>query len=117
MGRVAWEPRGGNAQPAAVGTAMGPTRATWSPPLGALRISRSEDDRAGAFQTQVFERYARSEPEVAEKLLGVAGSRQHGESSQSHPNRAIGSVARALPASPLPCGVRRTLIHFPVRHG
>ena len=109
MGRVAWEPRGGNAQPAAVGTAMGPTRATWSPPLGALRISRSEDDRAGAFQTQVFEHYARYEPEVAEALTDMfvsgtstktsrqsggkpAGSRpqrQHGESSQSDPNRAI----------------------------
>src|SRR5437763_16228505 len=58
---------------------MGPTRATWSPLLGALRISRSEDDRAGAFHTQVFDRYARYEPEVAEALtdMFVSGPSTH----------------------------------------
>jgi putative transposase len=39
-----------------------------------LRISTSEDDRAGAFHTQVFERYARYEPEVAEALTDMFGS-------------------------------------------
>ena len=34
----------------------------------------SEDDRAGAFHTQVFERYARYEPEVAEALTDMFGS-------------------------------------------
>src|SRR5881227_216071 len=67
---------------------MGPTRATWSPLLGALRISRSEDDRAGAFQTQVFERYARYEPEVAEALTDMFVS---GTSTQK-----VGKVAEKL---------------------
>ena len=39
-----------------------------------MRISKSEDDRAGAFHTQVFERYARYEPEVAEALTDMFGS-------------------------------------------
>src|SRR5438270_8561916 len=67
---------------------MGPTRASWSPPLGALRISRSEDDRAGAFHTQVFERYARYEPEVAEALTDMFVS---GTSTQK-----VGKVAENL---------------------
>jgi putative transposase len=44
-----------------------------------LRISKFEDDRAGAFHTQVFERYGRYEPEVAEALtdLFVSGTSTH----------------------------------------
>ena len=76
---------------------------------GALRTSKFEDDRAGAFHTQVFERYGRYEPEVAEALtdLFVSGtstktSRQSGgktagsgpqrerrQSSQPDPDRAL----------------------------
>ena len=78
-------------------------------PTGRIEDLKVPRDRAGAFQTQVFERYARYEPEVAEALTDMfvsgtstktsrqsggkpAGSRpqrQHGESSQSDPNRAI----------------------------
>src|SRR6516225_9865339 len=36
-----------------------------------LKVPR---DRAGAFHTQVFERYARYEPEVAEALIDMFGS-------------------------------------------
>jgi putative transposase len=44
-----------------------------------LRTSTSEDDRAGTFHTQVFERYARYEPEVAEALtdMFVSGTSTH----------------------------------------
>jgi putative transposase len=66
-------------------------------------------DRAGQFHTQAFERYSRYEPhiaegltqmfvsgtsthkvgEVAQKLLGVARSRQHDQSSQPISHAAI----------------------------
>src|SRR5207237_7580002 len=78
-------------------------------PTGRIEDLKVPRDRAGAFHTQVFERYGRYEPEVAEALTDMfvsgtrtktsgqsggkpAGScpqRQHGESSQSNPNRAI----------------------------
>src|SRR5260370_42114343 len=42
-------------------------------------MSRSEDDREGEFHTQVFERYQRYEPEVAEALtqMFVSGTSTH----------------------------------------
>jgi putative transposase len=40
-----------------------------------LRLSKSEDDREGEFHSQVFERYNRYEPEVAEALTQMFGSR------------------------------------------
>ena len=48
-------------------------------PTGALKISRSEDDREGQFHSQVFERYSRYEPEVAEALtqMFVSGTSTH----------------------------------------
>jgi putative transposase len=78
-------------------------------PTGRIEDLKVPRDRAGTFQTQMFERYARYEPEVAEaltdmfgsftsthrvgkvaeKLLGVAGSRQRRQSSQPGLNRAI----------------------------
>ena len=71
-----------------------------------LKVPR---DRAGAFHSQAFERYSRYEPEVAEALtqmfvngvsthkvgevtqtlMGVAGSRQRGESPQPEPDPTI----------------------------
>src|SRR5205809_1532863 len=46
-------------------------------PTGRIEDLKVPRDRAGAFHTQVFERYARSEPEVAEALtdLVVSGTR------------------------------------------
>jgi hypothetical protein len=51
----------------------------FGPPPGALRTSKFEDDRAGAFHTQVFERSGRYEPEVAEALTDrfVSGTSTH----------------------------------------
>jgi putative transposase len=53
-----------------------------------LRISTSEDDRAGAFHTQVVERYARYEPEVAEALTDMFVS--------STSTQNVGKVAEKL---------------------
>ncbi len=60
--------------PSAEAIAMGPPRVTWSRPPGALRLSKSEDDREGTFHSQVFERYQRYEAEVAEALTQMFGS-------------------------------------------
>jgi len=53
-----------------------------------LRISKSEDDREGEFHSQVFERYNRYEPEVAEALtqMFVSGTSTHkvGEVAATH---------------------------------
>src|SRR5438128_9403784 len=40
-------------------------------PTGRIEDRKVPRDRAGAFQTQVFERYARYEPEVAEALTDM----------------------------------------------
>jgi putative transposase len=101
-----------------------------------LRTSRSEDDRAGTFHTQVFERYARYEPEVAEALTDMFVS---GTSTQK-----VGKVAEKLlgvaPSASAVSRLNQTLteqyeawrerrllphyriiyldgIHFTVRHG
>jgi len=44
-----------------------------------LKISKSEDAREGTFHSQVFERYHRYEPEVAEALtqMFVSGTSTH----------------------------------------
>jgi putative transposase len=72
-------PRGENVPPRAEAIATGPTPASSSPLLGALRISTCQDDREGEFHTEVFERYSRSEPEVAEALtqMFVSGTSTH----------------------------------------
>ena len=64
----------GECTPTRRGYRNGSTRATWSLPPGALRTGSVPRDRAGAFHTQVFERYARYEPEVAEALTDMFGS-------------------------------------------
>lgn len=66
-------------------------------------------DREGEFHSQVFERYQRYEPEVAEALtqlvvsgtsthkvgevaqtlMGVAGSRKQGEPAEPNPDEAV----------------------------
>ncbi len=53
--------------------------AIWSPPPGAWKISKCEDDREGEFHSQVFERYNRNAPEVAEALtqMFVSGVSTH----------------------------------------
>src|SRR6266699_579440 len=48
---------------------------------------------------------------------GSCAQRQCGEPSQPHLDRAICSLERAWPSTPLPRGVRRTRVHFTVRHG
>jgi putative transposase len=75
----ALEHRGEKVLPIAMAIAMGPLPAILSPPPGVLKISRFEDDREGAFHTQVFERYSRYEPEVAEALteMFVSGTSTH----------------------------------------
>src|SRR5260221_5803010 len=95
-------------------------------------------DREGQFHTQAFERYSRYEPhlaegrdgdvcgrdkhatsvgEVAQTLLGVAGSREHDQSAQSDPHAAVRNLAPASSSGTLAYPVRRTLVHFSIRHG
>jgi putative transposase len=78
-------------------------------PTGRIEDLKVPRERAGAFHTQVFERYARYEPEVAEaltdmfvsgtstktsrqsgrKVAGSGSQRQHHQSAQPGPDRAI----------------------------
>ena len=105
-------------------------------PTGRIEDLKVPRDRAGAFHTQVFERYARYEPEVAEaltdmfvsgtsthrvgkvaeKLLGVAPS----ASAVSRLNQALTEQYDAWRVRPL-LGHYRIIyldgIHFTVRHG
>ena len=105
-------------------------------PTGRIEDLKVPRDRAGAFHTQVFERYARYEPEVAEaltamfvsgtstqkvgnvaeKLLGVAP----GASAVSRLNQALTEQYEAWRERPL-LGHYRIIyldgIHFTVRHG
>jgi len=130
------EPPGAHVLPLVVATAMGPTPAIWSPPLGAWRISKSEDDREGAFHSQVFERYNRYEPEVAEALtqMFVNGVSTHkvGEiaatltgvapsaSAVSRLNQTLTEQYEAWRKRPLLPHYRIVYldgIHFTVRHG
>ena len=82
-----------------------PTPAT----TGRLENITVPRDRAGQFHTQAFERYSRYEPhiaegltqmfvagtstqkvgEVAQTLLGVAGSREYHQSAQPNPRATI----------------------------
>ena len=105
-------------------------------PTGRIEDLNVPRDRAGAFQTQVFERYARYEPEVAEaltemfvsgtstqkvgkvaeKLLGVAPS----ASAVSRLNQALTEQYEAWRVRPLLAHYRIIYldgIHFTVRHG
>ena len=105
-------------------------------PTGRIEDLKVPRDRAGAFHTQVFERYARYEPEVAEaltdmfvsgtstqkvgkvaeKLLGVAPS----ASAVSRLNQALTEQYEAWRERPL-LGHYRIIyldgIHLTVRHG
>lgn len=67
---------------------MVPTLAILSPLLGALRNASVPRDREGEFHTQVFERYNRNAPEVAEALtqMFVSGVSTHN----------VGEVAQTL---------------------
>jgi putative transposase len=105
-------------------------------PTGRIEDLKVPRDRAGAFQTQVFERYARYEPEVAEALtdMFVSGTSTH----------RVGQVAEKLlgvaPSASAVSRLNQTLteqyaawrerrlldhyriiyldgIHFTVRHG
>ena len=105
-------------------------------PTGRIEDLKVPRDRAGAFQTQVFERYARYEPEVAEALteMFVSGTSTH----------RVGKVAEKLlgvaPSASAVSRLNQTLteqyeawrerrflphyriiyldgIHFTVRHG
>ncbi len=105
-------------------------------PTGRIEDLKVPRDRAGAFQTQVFERYARYEPEVAEALTDMFVS---GTSTQK-----VGKVAEKLlgvaPSASTVSRLNQTLteqyevwrerslqahyrvvyldgIHFTVRHG
>src|SRR5207245_5120325 len=105
-------------------------------PTGRIEDLKVPRDRAGAFQTQVFERYARYEPEVAEaltdmfvsgtstqkvgkvaeKLLGVAPS----ASAVSRLNQALTEQYEAWRERSLQAHYRVVYldgIHFTVRHG
>jgi len=105
-------------------------------PTGRIEDLKVPRDRAGAFQTQVFERYARYEPEVAEaltdmfvsgtstqkvgkvaeKLLGVAPS----ASAVSRLNQALTEQYEAWRERRLLDHYRIIYldgIHFTVRHG
>ena len=105
-------------------------------PTGRIEDLKVPRDRAGAFQTQVFERYSRYEPEVAEaltdmfvsgtstqkvgkvaeKLLGVAPS----ASAVSRPNQALTEQYEAWRERRLLPHYRIIYldgIHFTVRHG
>jgi len=105
-------------------------------PTGRIEDLQVPRDRAGAFHTQVFERYARYEPEVAEaltdmfvsgtstqkvgkvaeKLLGVAPS----ASAVSRLNQTLTEQYEAWRERSLPAHYRVVYldgIHFTVRHG
>src|SRR6266852_7212832 len=105
-------------------------------PTGRMEDLKVPRDRAGAFHTQVFERYSRYEPEVAEaltdmfvsgtstqkvgkvaeKLLGVAPS----ASAVSRLNRTLTEQYEAWRVRPLLAHYRVVYldgIHFTVRHG
>src|SRR5260221_11497144 len=105
-------------------------------PTGRIEDLNVPRDRAGAFHTQVFERYGRYEPEVAEaltdmfgsftsthhvgkvaeKLLGVAPS----ASAVSRLNQALTEQYEAWRERPLLAHYRIIYldgIHFTVRHG
>jgi putative transposase len=105
-------------------------------PTGRIEDLKVPSDRAGTFHTQVFERYSRYEPEVAEaltdmfvsgtsthrvgkveeKLLGVAPS----ASAVSHLNHALTEQYEAWRERRLLARYRIIYldgIHFTVRHG
>ncbi len=85
-------------------------------PTGRIEDLKVPRDRAGAFHTQVFERYGRSEPEVAEKLLGVAPS----ASTVSRLNQTLTEQYEVWRERSLQAHYRVVYldgIHFTVRHG
>src|SRR5437660_3500050 len=105
-------------------------------PTGRIEDLKVPRDRAGAFHTQVFERYARYEPEVAEALtqMFVSGvsTQKVGEVAQTllgvAPSaRAVSRLNQALTEQYEAWRERRLLdhyriiyldgIHFTVRHG
>jgi putative transposase len=115
---------------------MGPIPAISSPLQGALRISKCEDDREGAFHSQAFERYNRYEPEVVEALtqMFVNGVSTHkvGEVTQtlmgvapsasavSRLNQTLTEQFEAWRERPLLAHYRILYldgIHFTIRHG
>src|SRR6266487_1520182 len=110
--------------------------AIWSPPPGAWKISKCEDDREGEFHSQVFERYNRNAPEVAEALtqMFVSGVSTHkvgkvaeklmgdapSASAVSRLNQTLTEQYEAWRERPLQTHYRVVYldgIHFTVRHG
>lgn len=76
-------------QPAAAkGIAMAPTPVIWSPLEARIEEIKVPRDREGQFHTQVFDRYSRFEPHIAEGLtqMFVAGTSTH----------KVGEVAQTL---------------------
>jgi len=82
------EHRGENARPIVVGIAMAPTLVSLLTSTGCIEDLKVPRDREGTFHSQVFERYNRYEPEVAEALtqMFVSGTSTH----------KVGEVAAAL---------------------
>ena len=60
-------------------------------PTGRIEDLNVPRDRAGAFHTQVFERYARYEPEVAEALTDMFGSFTSTKTSGQSGRKTAGS--------------------------
>jgi putative transposase len=67
---------------------MAPIRAIWPHPLAGSKTGSVPRDREGQFHSQVFERYRRYEPHIAEGLtqMFVAGTSKH----------KVGEVAQTL---------------------
>src|SRR5579884_3437398 len=105
-------------------------------PTGRIEDLKVPRDRAGEYQTQVFERYNRYEPEVAEALtqMFVSGTSTHkvgkvaeklmgvtpSASAVSRLNQTLTEQYEAWRDRPLPAHYRVVYldgIHFTVRHG
>jgi putative transposase len=74
-------------------------------PTGRIEDLKVPRDRAGAFHTQVFERYSRYEPEVAEALTDMFVSGTSTKTSGQSGGKAAGSGSqrqRGQPAQPGP---------------
>ena len=77
----------GECHPTAEGIAMGPTRVMRVTSTGRIENLNVPRDREGVFHSQVFDRYTRYEPEVAEALtqMFVSGTSTRYPSERSLP--------------------------------
>jgi putative transposase len=66
-------------------------------------------DRAGAFHTQVFERYSRYEPEVAEALTDMFGSFTSTKTSGQSGGKTAGSGSQRQCRQPAQPGADRAI--------